>query len=43
MNVYTKLLCDISKPGRTGYRLPPDELTQIKLEDGIPESMPQTG
>jgi glycine dehydrogenase subunit 2 len=39
MKEYTKLLCDISKPGRTGYRLPPDELTQIKLEDGIPESV----
>ena len=39
MNTYTKLLCDISKPGRTGYRLPPDELDQIKVDDGIPASM----
>lgn len=42
MKEYTKLLCDISKPGRTGYRLPPDELEDMKVEEGIPESMRST-
>ncbi len=42
MNEYNKLLCDISKPGRTGYRLPEDGLSHISLEEGIPESMMRT-
>ncbi|SDY78930.1 aminomethyl-transferring glycine dehydrogenase subunit GcvPB [Tindallia californiensis] len=42
MKEYTKLLCDISKPGRTGYRLPPDELKDMDIEAGIPESMRST-
>lgn len=39
MNNYNKLLCDISKPGRTGYRLPPDELKDMAIEEGIPAGM----
>ena len=39
MKTYNKLLCDLSRPGRTGYRLPPDELEQISVDEGIPESM----
>ncbi len=42
MKEYTKLLCDLSKPGRTGYRLPPDELKDINVEEEIPESMRST-
>ena len=41
MKEYTKLLCDLSKPGRTGYRLPPDELKEINVEE-IPENMRST-
>ncbi|MEN1760548.1 aminomethyl-transferring glycine dehydrogenase subunit GcvPB [Anoxynatronum sibiricum] len=39
MKEYTKLLCDITKPGRTGYRLPPDELKDMEVEQGIPAGM----
>lgn len=37
MKAYNKLIFELSKPGRTAYRLPENDVEQVALEELIPE------